>query len=267
MKTDKDHINTKEYIALLASQGRYFFTSKEAQKSLGVSPDAAKLALNRLAKQTAISSPARGHYVIVPPEYRSLGCLPADQFIPSLMEYLSLPYYAGLLSAAHYHGAAHQRPQEFQVMLGKNRRPIHCGAVNVVFVARKRLSEVPVQEFNTLRGTLRVSTPEATAVDLIGYQHHAGGLDNVATVLEELAEKIDPEKLVAAARTAPLSSAQRLGYVLEQVGSADKAYSLKAYVKKHAKELVPLLPTAPHDSAQRNKEWKLYINTEVGGEE
>lgn len=44
-----------------------------------------------------------------------------------------------------------------------------------------------------------VSTPEATALDLIGYQYHAGGLDQVATVLSELAERIDPEKLAAAA--------------------------------------------------------------------
>ena len=106
----------------------------------GVSPAAAKLALLRLAKQRLVASPARGFYVIVPPEYKRLGCLPADQFIPQLMERLGLPYYAGLLTAAQYHGAAHHRPQEFQVVLPKNRRPIACGAVRVAFVARKRRS-------------------------------------------------------------------------------------------------------------------------------
>jgi len=44
--------------------------------------------------------PYRGFYVIVSPEYRSLGCRPAEQFIPDLMEYLGEVYYAGLLSAA-----------------------------------------------------------------------------------------------------------------------------------------------------------------------
>jgi hypothetical protein len=43
---------------------------------------AARLALNRLARHKLIASPARGSYVILPPEYRSLGCLPADQFSP-----------------------------------------------------------------------------------------------------------------------------------------------------------------------------------------
>ena len=127
------------------------------QSALNVSADAAKQTLNRLAKQKLIASPARGSYVIVPLEYRSLGCLPADQFVPALMKRLNLAYYADLLSAVQYHGAAHQRPQEFQVFLEKNRRPIHCGLARVSFTARKRITEAPVQGFNTPRGTLLVS--------------------------------------------------------------------------------------------------------------
>jgi predicted transcriptional regulator of viral defense system len=173
----------------------------------------------------------------VPPEYRSLGCLPADQFIPALMKSLDLPYYAGLLSAAQYHGAAHQRPQEFQVFLAKNRRLILCGAVRVAFLARKRLADVPVQSFNTPRGTLLVSSPEATALDLVGYTHHAGGLSQVATVLSELAERIDPDKLAATARAAPVAWAQRLGYVLEHLGFAAKTPALKG-VRARTREAI-----------------------------
>ena len=230
------------------------------QSALGVSAAAAKLALNRLAKQNVIASPARGFYVIVPPEYRSLGCLPADEFIPALMKRLDLPYYAGLLSAAQFHGAAHQRPQELQVFLAKNRRSIQCGAVRVAFLARKRLAEVPVQNFNTPRGTLLVSSPEATALDLVGYAPHAGGLSQVATVLSELAERIDPEKLAAAARTAPVAWAQRLGYLLEHLGSAAKTPGLKEYVREYAKQSTALLPKARRARSRRNKGWKLYIN-------
>src|SRR5271163_5002907 len=249
-----------DYLADLAAGGSYDFGSSDARKALGVSPAATKLAMNRLAKQGLIASPARGFYVIVPPEYRSLGCLPADQFVPALMKRLDLPYYAGLLSAAQFHGAAHQQPQEFQVFLAKNRRSIQCGAVRVGFLARKRLAEVPVQNFNTPRGTLLVSSPEATALDLVGYAHHAGGLSPVATVLSELAVRIDPEKLAAAARTAPVAWAQRLGYLLEHLGSAAKTPALKEYVREHAKQSTALLPTARRARSRRNKGWKLYIN-------
>ena len=65
--------------------------------------------------------PFRGFHLIVPPEYRALGCLPADQFVPQLMEHLGLVYYAGLLSAASLHGAAHQAPMVFQTIVADNR--------------------------------------------------------------------------------------------------------------------------------------------------
>ena len=260
MKLESRPRNARAYVAGLAARGRYHFVSGEARSSLGVSADAAKLALSRLAKQKIIASPARGFYVIVPPEYRSLGCLPADQFIPALMARLGLSYYAGLLSAAQYHGAAHHRPQEFQVFLATGRRPIECGAVRVGFMSRKRITEIPVQSFNTPRGTIIVSTPEATAVDLVGYQHRAGGLDHVATVLSELAEIIDSDRLAAAARFAPVPWAQRLGYLLELAGAGDKTGSLNAHVRDHARQSTPLLPTAPHERSERNKDWRLYVN-------
>ena len=205
----------------------------------------------------------RGYDIIVPPEYRSLGSLPADQFIPGLMKSQRQIYYASLLTAAQYHGAAHHRPQEFQVMLAKNRRPIQCGAVRVAFMARKRIAEVSTQEFNTPRGTIRVATPEATAVDLVGYQHHVGDLDQVATILLELAEKIDPQKLARAAETAPIPWAQRLGYLLEHVGAGEKTAPLKDYVRQHTKQSASLLPTDPVNGAERNESWKLYINATV----
>ncbi len=266
MKTESNRPSAREYVASLAAGGRYHFDSRQAQSALGVSAAAAKLALNRLAKQGVVASPARGFYVIVPPEYRSLGCLPADQFVPALMKRLGLSYYAGLLSAAQYYGAAHHRPQEFQVFLAKSRRPIQCGIVRVAFMVRKNITEIPVQGFNTPRGTILVSTPEATAVDLVGYQRHAGGLDQVATVLSELAERIDPDKLAAVAGLAPVPCAQRLGYLLERVGAHGKTAPLKAYVRKHARQSVFLLPTAPHEPSRRDKDWKLYVNAEVEAE-
>jgi predicted transcriptional regulator of viral defense system len=98
-----------------------------------------------------------------------------------------------------------------------------------------------------------VSTPEATAVDLVGYPSHIGGLDQAATVLGELAETINSEKLVTAAQTAPMPWAQRLGYLLTKAGAGDKAEPLKSYVRQHARQTAVLLPTAPHDEAARDE--------------
>jgi hypothetical protein len=132
-----------------------------------------------------------------------------------------------------------------------------------------------VQSLNTPRGTLLISTPEATALDLVGYQHHAGGLNQVATVLSELAEKIDPGKLAAAAAAAPVPWAQRLGYLLERVGGSETAVLLKQYVRLRARESAPLLANAskpsnaskqrraPREKVVRDEVWKLYVNAQV----
>lgn len=256
----------KEYLDHLMQAGRYFFTSEDAGKTLGVSRDAIKLALNRLRRKGEIASPARGFYVIVPPEYRALGCLPAEQFIPALMKLAGAPYYAGLLSAAQYHGAAHHRPQEFQVMVGKARRAIECGKVRVAFHVRKHVADVPAQQINTPRGTVSVSTPAATAFDLVGYEAQIGGLDAVATILVELAEKLDSQKLAALAPTVPLPWVQRLGYLLEHIDEAPKAVLLKEYVRSNVRESVALLPSADLDNHPRNRDWRLVVNANVEAE-
>ena len=253
----------REVIADLAARGQYHFSSSELRSALGGTEAAARQALSRLAAKGEIASPARGFYVIVPPEYRRLGCLPADQFVPALMEHRSARYYVGLLSAAQYHGAAHHRPQELQVVVESNRPAIVCGAVRVAFVARRNLAAVPVERFNNPRGTVLVSTVEATAVDLVGYMRRAGGLDRAAGVLSELGEDMDPERLVEASRSASILWAQRLGYLLEHVGAADRAVLLKAYVRRRARNYTKLLPGADAAEAPRSKDWRLLVNADI----
>jgi predicted transcriptional regulator of viral defense system len=174
------------YILELATRGRHHFTTEEVAVALGGSIPAVRAALRRLKAKGEIVDPFRGFHVIVPPEYRRLGGLPADQFVPQLMQHLGEPYYVALLSAAELHGAAHQRPQAFQVMVKTSRRAIECGKVWVHFVARKDMESTSVVERNTPAGLLRVASPEATALELVGYADQSGGLENVSSVLAEL---------------------------------------------------------------------------------
>ena len=115
------------------------------------------------------------------------------------MAYLDRPYYVGLLSASALYGAAHQAPQELQVVTDRSLRPIEIGRVRIRFVKKARVSETPTVNIKTPTGETRVSSPEATALDLVRYIEHAGHLPNVATVLHELAERLDPSVLVRAA--------------------------------------------------------------------
>ena len=131
------------------------------------------------------------------------------------------------------------------------------------YIARKRLKEVPTRAFNTPRGAVNVSTPEATAIDLAGYPAHAGGLDQVATVIAELAEDIDAALLVKAAQTAPLPWAQRLGYLLELGEAGEKTQPLRSFVETNARDYAPLSLGAEAPDSKWYEGWKLVINTDV----
>ena len=256
-------MNAKSFIEQLASSGRYTFTTEVARAALSGTADSVKLALNRLRRKGEINSPMRGFWVVVPPEYRRLGCLPAEQFIPALMSHLGLAYYAGLLTAAQFHGAAHHRPQTFQVMVEKPRRQILCGQIKVDFHVRKNLTSVPVQPFNTPRGPISASTPEATAYDLIGYEAQIGGLNAAATVLADLAEKLDPQKLAVLAPQVPAPCVQRLGFVLEALDAPFATGDLRVWVKDHVRTFTSLQPGSDDDNNVRSADWKLILNMEL----
>ena len=255
--------SARDLVVEFAARGQYHFTSSEFRSALGVSTAAANQALWRLANRGEIASPGRGFYVVIPPEYRALGCLPPDQFIPALMEHRRMRYYVGLQSAAQYHGAAHHRPQVFQVMVERSRRPLTCGAVRVDFVARAGLVKVPVCDFDNPRGIVVASTVEATAVDLVGYMNRAGGIDRVAGILSELAEAIDPVLLVDAARFASVLWAQRLGFMLEFVGAGNRCGPLKDHVRERVRNYTRLVPSAPPNGAKRSRDWRLFVNADI----
>lgn len=271
-----------EFLDNLVAKGYMSFSLKQAQEVLGISDIAARAAIRRLKQKGEIAQPMHGFYVIVPPEYRILGCRPAEHFINELMEYIKAPYYVGLLSAAQYYGAAHHRPQQFQVVTNQKRRPITCGRIKIVFITKKDIKDVPTQKFNTPQSILTISTAEATAMDLITYANRCGGIDNVFTVLNDLIKKIDPvklDKLVAESKETPWI--QRFGYMLDLLNS-----SLSEILEKRIKHASHKRELATHRAGKRlerlnkkidslmrdykktqalktNKKWKLIINKKL----
>ena len=256
-------VDSAEFIENIVARGRYHFTTEEAARGVGVSRIAARAALRRLRSKGSIATPHQGFHVYVPPEYRRLGCLPPEQFVPYLMDHLGLKYYVGLLSAAEVLGAAHQRPQTFQIMVAVNRPPLKCGEVRVQFIARRNIRKIPTNKKNTLRGYMNVASVEATAFDLIGYNYHSGGFNNVATVLAELSETIKADELVHIAPLSPVPWSQRLGYILDLVGASSIAEPLARHVAGTAREYVPLNTRRKKKQGDRSRRWKLIINDDV----
>lgn len=208
--------------------------------------------------------PRRGFYLIVDPEHRLMGALPPTWWIDDLMRFHGVPYYVGLLSAAALHGAAHQQPQEFQVVAGTVLRPLRVGRVRIRFFFRKNMGVVVTEKIKTSSGYIPVSTPEMTAYDLVRYRRGAGSIDHVATVLSELAERMDPKRLLAIAKKGEeLPVIQRLGYLLERTEHGDLAGELRAFVDEQKPKMVPLEPRSSEEVSGRDVRWRIIVNASI----
>ena len=264
---DVKHDGLADLVDSFQASGRYVLTREEALKALRVSDEALKKAVRRLVAKRRLAVPRRGFYVIVPVEYRDAGAPPPSWFIDDLMKFEGQQYYVGLLSAAALHGAAHQQPQEFQVVTSEQLRPAVAGRARIRFLKKRDVEGTPTVSVKTETGSMNVSTPEATALDLLRYLQASGHLGNVATVLSELAERLDPERLVELAkRERELSNVQRLGYLLEHVGGRDAAGALAQWTAEKRPRFVPLRVAGQSRNAPKDTRWRVVVNESVEAE-
>lgn len=260
---DPRHRSGTAFVEDLQAKGRYTFTRAEAASTAERSDVALAAALRRLRGRGRIASPRRGFYVIVPAEYREAGCPPASWFIAELMRFLEQPYYVGLLSAAAIHGAGHQQPMILQVVTDRPTRPASAGRVRIGFHMSRRVETAPVAEVQTETGSMRVSIPETTAYDLVRFTRSAGHLSNVATVLSEIAEKLDPAVLAKLAASYAVPEGQRLGYLLELIGKGDLTVPLARWLKTQRYRPVLLAPGLARGEARQDLQWRVIPNESV----
>jgi predicted transcriptional regulator of viral defense system len=249
------------WVDSLQARGRYTFLRAEVIQGSGLSAEAVKKALQRLARRRRVAKVKNYFYVIVPLEYRDVGGLPPSWFIDDLMKVMERPYYVGLLSAAGIHGASHHQPQEFQVFSDRPIRPLKVGRTTIRFFANQRVSNTAMQNVKTATGTMRVSISEATAVDLVRFAKSAGHLDNVATVLAELVPLLEPGRLLKAVRAiGDIPNAQRLGYLLERVGKRPLAKPLHDWLRRQSTSVVPLRPGKSATDGAEERRWHVLVN-------
>lgn len=247
----------------LLSEGISTFDAAFAAKRTGLARDRVHGALKRLADAGAIFSPARGFYVIIPAQFRTWGAVPAAHFVDPMMKHLQRSYYVGLLTAAEQFGAAHLRPQAFQVVTDKYLPDRSFGRVRLQFLLNKHVAQLPAAPVNTPTGTMRVSTPAVTALDLVTRPRDSGGLSNVATVLIELVEehRIADGDIIAVSEHYPTASVRRLAHLLESFCGAhlDELHTRAAPAST---EPAPLDPAGPR-RGHVDQRWHVRVNTVV----
>jgi predicted transcriptional regulator of viral defense system len=255
-----------QFINELRSEGKYAFSLAQVRNRFEQSDEAIKKALQRLKKKKAIALVRNEFYVIITPEYRSKGILPASLFIKGLMKFLEKDYYVGLLNAASYYGAAHQQPQSFSVITIKpSLRNISSNNLKINFYIKKDWAKDDIVQKKVETGYINVSSAELTALDLVNYFEQAGGLNRVATVLEELCESINPDKMLdVAKRYVPITAVQRLGFLLEVILNKR---DLSDLIKEHLKTVnyfpVLLRPQKERREMITGNDWKVVQNIDI----
>src|SRR5271166_3561521 len=256
------------YMTHLLSTGGVVFSGAEARQALGVSQGALLDAAERQQRKKHLVSPRRGFYVIVPPQYLSWGAPPPPWYIDDLMRHEGRPYYVGLLKAAELHGATHQAVMEFQIVTDKRLPKIHAGRSAITFYYRKNMAAASkgIEDRKTDTGRMNISSVELTLLDLVRYPHAAGGLDNIATIISDLADRIDAGKLARLSEAYERSIRQRLGYLLDRFGQPPRTEALHAALPQGPAlpwiELEPSQAVDPDLSpkrTERNERWHVIV--------
>ena len=261
-KNKYEYIET--YLDAIRAKGRYSFSIEELLAEFEISYKALAQRLYHLKQKKKIAQIRQSFYVIIPPEYSTLGTLPPDLFIDSMMKYLNKKYYVGLLSAAALHGAAHQQPTTFFVVSELPApRNISNNKLKIRFFSKQNIVEYGVIQKKALSGRINVSSPELTAFDLLDNIKQFG-INRIATILMELYEVMLPSKLSKIAKLVDnKANIQRLGFILENIIGENKLSNALYKILYKTNCTNVRLSTLKEKIGEIDKKWKIIINEKI----
>jgi len=254
--------SARQFVLDRLQRGYYTFTREEIDFAIG-GGDATLMALLRLRRQGWLFSPAKGFYIIIDPQHQGKGYLPVEWFVEEWMRFTGGEYYIGMLSAAMLHGAAHHKPQVIQVVCDHRMTNLHKDAYRVDFYYKQQIAATMWEQRKSPAGFYRISTPEMTAYDLLRYPRACPSLDLAATILAELGECVEADRLALLADLdTDTSVLQRLGWLLDTTGWGKKTSHLAQRLQQRRRVWHLLRTDALHDGA-RDARWHIIVNADV----
>ena len=258
------------WIDELPKRGKTTFSLKEAENQFPDKPVASvRSALARLSDAGKIRSVWKGFYAISLPEYGMQGVAPPIDYIDQLTRYIGTNYYVALLTAASYNGASRHAPQIFYVICDSNLHPKNKYELRIEPIYKKTMPRNYITEINSRTASVKISTPELTAIDMIVYIKRVGGINQVTTVIAELAESMDFNKInTDFFDGVSVAAIQRLGYILdEEINEKEIAESLYNKTKQAGIrfKMIPLVIDKANqfDVLNRNKKWGIIVNYKI----
>jgi predicted transcriptional regulator of viral defense system len=243
------------------AHGVVSMTTLEVAELLGAPPSQVPQRLAAAKARGEWIAPARGLWAPVAPEFRAWGGPPATEFITALADHLNVDYYVGWLAAAELHGAAHHAPQVSQIAVSRLIRDRRIGRARLSFHVRSNLARLPVMVRMARASRYRVSSPEVTALDIAADIDLAGGLDNAATVIADLADEtgLDETKLSEIAPLFPAAASRRVGWIVENYADVGRLDALALVTQGMSVAPARLHPSLGF-TGSLDRRWGLRIN-------
>jgi predicted transcriptional regulator of viral defense system len=263
MNTNDQH--TIDFIREHRSNGRYAFAIEEVIKATNKPIINIRNDLFRLKQKGLVRNIRKGFFIIIPDEYSKMGVIPVEFYVDDLMKYLTRQYYVGLFTAAMFHGAAHQQPQEFFIITESPKtRNIKNRNISINFSEKKHFPQAGIETRKTDTGYFKISDKALTFLDLIYFENLMGGYNRITTILKELSEDIKPAAMKSAADNGfPASVFQRAGWVAENILQNNKLVTVFEQKLASMNFQAAYLKASGQKTGVKGAKWKLFINTKI----
>ena len=247
----------------LTSHGVSTVTTEECAHLFGVPVNEVSQRLVRSRAKGQLVSAARGLWVAVPAEYREMGAPEPMRYIHDLMGFYKCDYCVGWLSAASLHGASHHAPQVFQVAVTKALRKRSIGRSELQFYFRSYVRQITKKKISLSNGSAMVCSPGATMLMVAADPQYCAGIDNVATIIYELADNHPDfmKDVLADARLFPKAAVRRLGWILDHVVEVSDLRELSDFCSGSS-EPAMLSPGGPR-TGSIDKRWNIIENRRI----
>lgn len=249
------------FIEAILETGRIAFDFAELLDKTGLSRIAAKNQLQRLRGRVVRVSRHQSFFLIIEAQHRPMGAPPVEWWLDAYFRWLGHPYYLALQSAAEIYNSAPQAILVKQVMTDTPRRDLSIGRIHIQFFVKRHAERTPVQNPTNAYAPLKVSTPEATAMDMVRYASRIGGMQRVADTLTPLLPLFRAAELKKALDAeGETAVAQRLGYLIGNTEHAKLAELVHQWLPSRMTRVPIESSKQPLTETAQSRRWRILVH-------
>lgn len=226
----------------------------------GIAPTSVRKALHRLARRGWLERLERGSYVVLGPgRTRIHGALAV------VADWLEGDEYAvtGFAALAHW-GLTQHSATAIDVLYVKPKRDVEYGATRIHFIRSTpdRIARGHAVNVRGARAEVRIVGPESALFDAAA-NRHAVPLYDLADALRRgtRLRRVRARRLQSEARVSSRAAARRLGWLAERMRLTEIVALMRPWVGSGG--YIPLDPRVPVDFARRDRDWRVYENSEI----